>query len=149
LKSELLVCDKFLPAKKKDIMGQLHKHFMDEHVKVVLQSYEQGMIARAELEGILHIDKTFFFTLLIKVCKDPGSFSISNDREAPGRLSAEVERAISEELLQEKSLREDPQLLISGRNSKTLWDRLKIRASPSLQRPSLSTIEGGLLHSSP
>jgi hypothetical protein len=45
-------------------MGQLHKRFTVEQVKVLFQSYVQGTIVRAEVEEILQINKTRFFAIL-------------------------------------------------------------------------------------
>jgi hypothetical protein len=110
---------------KEDIMGQLHKRFTVEQVKLLLENYVKGTIMRAEVEEILQINKTRFFALLKEYRKDPGSFSIAYERQTPARLSAEVEAAIAEELLREKALVENPQLPISSYNYLAMRDRLK------------------------
>jgi hypothetical protein len=69
---------------------KFHKRFTVEQVKVLLQSYVQGTIARAEVEAILQINKTHFFAILKGYRQDPESFSIAYQRETPARLSAEV-----------------------------------------------------------
>jgi hypothetical protein len=106
-------------------MDQLHKRFTVEQVKVLLQSYEQGTIDRAEVEEIMQINKTRFFAILKEYRRDPESFSIAYERETPARLSAEVEATMAEELLREKALVEDPQLPISSYNYLAMRDRLK------------------------
>ena len=108
-------------------MGQLHKRFTVEQVKVLFQSYIQGTIARTEVEEILQVNKTRFFAILKGYRRDPESFSIAYERKTPARLSEQVEAAIAEELLREKALVEDPQLPISSYNYLAMRDRLKKR----------------------
>jgi hypothetical protein len=105
-------------------MGQLHKRFTVEQVKLLLESYLKGTIVRTEVEEIMQVNKTRFFTILKEYRKDPGSFSIAYERETPAQLSAEVEAAIAKELLREKALVENPQLPISSYNYLAMRDRL-------------------------
>jgi hypothetical protein len=105
-------------------MDQLHKRFTVEQVKVLLQSYTQRTIDRAEVEEILQINKTRFFALLKEYRQDPEKFSIVYARQTPGRLSAEAEAAIAQELLREKELVENPELPISSYNYTAIRDRL-------------------------
>jgi hypothetical protein len=79
------------------------------------------------VEEILQINKTRFFAILKEYRKDPASFSITYERETPARLSAEVEAAITKELLREKALVEDPRLPISSYNYLAMRDRLKAK----------------------
>ena len=106
-------------------MGQLHKRFSVEQVKMLLESYLHGTIVRVEVEEILQINKTRFFAILKEYRKDPGSFSITYERQTPARLSTEVEAAMAGELLREKALVEDPELPISSYNYLAIRDRLK------------------------
>ena len=106
-------------------MDQLHKRFAVEQVKVLLQGYLQGMIGRREVEEVLQVNKTRFFELLKEYRRDPEAFSIDYERSTPARLSAEVELAIQQELLQEKALVEDPELPIWDYNYSALRDRLR------------------------
>ena len=78
---------------KEVIMGQLHKRFSNEQVKLLLEGYVQSRIARAEVEGILEINKTRFFALVKEYRLAPGTFSLDYQRETPARLSPEVEAA--------------------------------------------------------
>ena len=57
-------------------MDQLHKRFSVEQVKVLLQGYLQGSLARSEVEEMLQINKTRFFELLKEYRQDPEAFSI-------------------------------------------------------------------------
>jgi hypothetical protein len=106
-------------------MDQIHKRFSVEQVKVLLQSYLQGTLSRAEVEEVLQVNKTRFFCLLKAYRRDPGAFSITYERATPSRLSAEVEAVLAAELLREKALVEDPELPISNYNYLAMQDRLK------------------------
>ena len=105
-------------------MDQLHKRFSNEQVKLLLQGYVQGRIARAEVEGILQINKTRFFALVKEYRQAPDTFSLDYQRETPARLSTEVEGAIAKELLREKELVENPKLPIGSYNYSAMRDRL-------------------------
>ena len=104
-------------------MDQLHKRFSSEQVKLLLQGYVQGRIARAEVEGILQINKTRFFALVKEYRQTPDGFSLEYQRETPARLSTDVEAAIAEELLREKKLVENPELPIGTYNLTGRWSR--------------------------
>lgn len=106
-------------------MGHLHKRFTNEQVKLLLNGYVQGRIARAEVEGILEINKTRFFALVKEYRRAPDTFSLEYQRDTPARLSAEVEAAIAKELLREKALVENPKLPIGSYNYSAIRDRLQ------------------------
>ena len=106
-------------------MDQLHKRFTAEQIKVLLQGYCQGNIARTDLQELLGIGKTRFFALLQEYRHDPDTFSIAYQRETPSRLSAEVEAEIERELQREQDLIENQDLPISTYNYSALRDRLK------------------------
>jgi hypothetical protein len=112
-------------SQKDASMDQIHKRFSVEQVKVLLQSYLQGTLSRAEVEEVLQVNKTRFFCLLKAYRRDPGAFSITYERATPSRLSAEVEAVLAAELLREKALVEDPELPISNYNYLAMQDRLK------------------------
>jgi hypothetical protein len=106
-------------------MGQLHKSFTDEQIKVLLQTYCQGKMRRADIQEILGISKTRFFALLKSYRQEPENFSIAYKRKSPAKLSAEVESEIEQALLREKEIVEDPDLPISGYNYTAIRDRLR------------------------
>jgi hypothetical protein len=106
-------------------MDQLHKRFSAEQVKLLLQRYSEGQMARNEIEAILRIGKTRFFALLKEYQQGPESFSVAYERSSPSRLSGEVEQAIEQELQREKKLVKDKRLPISGYNYSALRDRLR------------------------
>jgi len=105
-------------------MGQLHKSFTVEQIKVLLQRYSQGKIRRADIQEILSIGKTRFFALLKTYRQAPETFSIAYQRKSPAKLSAEVESEVEKALLREKEIVENPDLPISGYNYTALRDRL-------------------------
>jgi hypothetical protein len=105
-------------------MGQLHKRFTDEQIKVLFRGYCQGVLTRAEVQEMLGIAKTRFFALLKEYRQEPEAFSISYRRASPGKLSAAVEAEIKRALLQEKEMVDDRRLPISGYNYSALRDRL-------------------------
>ncbi len=105
-------------------MGQLHKSFTIEQIKVLLQRYSQGKIRRADIQEILGIGKTRFFALLKTYRQGPETFSIAYQRKSPAKLSAEVESEVEKALLREKEIIENPDLPISGYNYTALRDRL-------------------------
>ena len=106
-------------------MGQLHKRFTDEQIKVLLQTYCQGKMRRANIQEILGIGKTRFFALLQSYRQEPENFSIAYQRKSPAKLSTEVESEVEKALLREKEIVEDPDLPISGYNYTAIRDRLR------------------------
>lgn len=106
-------------------MEQLHRRFTVEQVKVLLQGYGQGTLARAEAEELLGIGKTRFFALLQEYRMDPQAFSLAYARETPARLSRSTERAIETELRREQQLVEDRRLPIFDYNYSAIRDRLQ------------------------
>ena len=127
LKSEPVVVD-FLQVDlmtRRNMMTQLHRRFTDDQVKVLLNGYCRGLLGRAEIQEMLDIGKTRFFTLLKVYRQDPEAFSVAYMRRTSGRLSAAVEMEIERELFREKAIIDDKRLPISGYNYSALRDRLK------------------------
>lgn len=106
-------------------MGQMHRRFTDEQIRVLFQGYCQGTLDRSEVQTMLGIGKTRFFFLVRRYRQDPAGFSIAYQRRTRARLSAQVEAEIKYELLREKKLVDDPRMPISGYNYTALRDRLK------------------------
>lgn len=105
-------------------MTQLHRRFTDDQVKVLLNGYCQGLLKRAEVQEMLGVGKTRFFSLVKAYQDDPEAFSVRYQRSSPRRLSAAVEAEIERELLREKAIVDDKRLPISGYNYSALRDRL-------------------------
>ena len=113
------------PKTKGITMTQVHKRFTEDQVKVLFQGYCQGNLSRLDVEEMLGIGKTRFFTLLKAYRCDAAGFSIAYQRATPGHLSAETEHRIEQELLREKALVDNPELPIHDYNYSALVDRLK------------------------
>jgi len=105
-------------------MGQIHKRFTADQVKVLLRGYCQGILDRPAIEETLRISKSTFFALLVEYRHNPDEFSLTYQRATPTRLPASAEREIEAELMLEKGLIEDPSLPISGYNYSAIRDRL-------------------------
>lgn len=105
-------------------MGQIHKRFTDEQVRLLMQSYDQGQLNRRELQELLDIGRSRFFALLKDYRRDPAEFSIDYQRATPARLSADMEAEMAQALLREKEIVEDHNLPISGYNYTAIKDRL-------------------------
>lgn len=106
-------------------MAQIHRRFTVEQVKMLLRGYIEGNLGRGEVEEMLGIGKTRFFALLKCYREDPATFQINYQRVSKGRLSAEVENRIEQELRREQALIEDPELPIHDYNYTALRDRLR------------------------
>ncbi len=103
-------------------MSQLHKHFSDEQIKLLFQSYCQGQISRTDLQEMIGIGKSRFFVLLKEYRRNPDRFSIAYQRKTYARISPEAETEIEKALLQEKAFVEDSDLPISGYNYSAMRD---------------------------
>lgn len=119
-------------------MGQIHKRFTAEQVKVLLRAYCQGVLDRPAIEDTLEISKSTFFVLLREYRHNPDGFSLAYHRETPPRLPASVEREIEKELMLDKGLIEDSGLPITTYNYSAIRDRLAKRNI----KVALSTIIG-------
>ena len=106
-------------------MGQLHKRFTDEQVKVLLQGYDEGKMRRAEIQEMLGIGKTRFFALVKQYREKGSAFSLAYERRTNPRLTAQTERMICTALLREREIIEDPDMPISGYNYSAIRDRLR------------------------
>lgn len=106
-------------------MSQIHKKFTVDQIIVLLSSYKNGNIGRAEIENTLGIGKTRFFALLKQYRDNPDSFSIDYQRQNKPRLSDATEEKIRKELQRDKDLVEDDELPIHSYNYAAVTDRLK------------------------
>ncbi len=106
-------------------MGQPHKRFSDQQIRLLFHGYCQGQLRRADLQDMLGIGKTRFFALLKRYRRDPAGFSLVYQRCMPAQLPTIVEAEIERALLREKEIVADPDLRISGYNYTALRDRLR------------------------
>ena len=105
-------------------MVQLHSRFSDEQVASFFQAFEQGLLDREEILGLLTISRARFFELLKSYRANPASFSIAYQRKNKNRLSSETEAAIENELLRDKGLIDNPDIPLTTYNYSALRDRL-------------------------
>ena len=106
-------------------MGQVHTRFTSAQVRFMFEAYVRGTMSRKEVQETLKVGKTRFFALVKEYRRDPQGFSVSYERESPGRLGPVAEAQIKHELLREKKLVDDPRLPIRNYNYSALRDRLK------------------------
>ena len=88
------------------------------------EAYDQGLLAREEVEELLGISRARFFDQLKTYRADRLNLSIAYRRQSKGRLPLETEAAIRSELLRDKELVEDPDIPISAYNYSALRDGL-------------------------
>jgi transposase len=106
-------------------MEQLHRRLTDEQIRLIYRNYCEGHLTRAEVQETLGVGKSHFFVLLKIYRQDPAGFSVSYQRQTPGKLTVEAEQVIRQELKREKELVDNPELPISSYNYTALQDRLK------------------------
>ena len=76
---------------------QLHKNFVDEQVKLLLESYMDKEIKINYILQILGIKRSRFFELLNRYKKDPDNFSIQYDRKMNRKIDPDIEKNIVKE----------------------------------------------------
>ena len=119
-------------------MAQLHKKFSDNQIKELIGRYLEGKIKRADIQKVLGIGKTRFFTLIKEYRQDPLTFSVDYVRKnATHKISIEIEDNIMAELAVEKNLITDPEVPLRSYNYSYIKDRLE---GVHGQKVSLSTI---------
>ncbi len=105
-------------------MGQIHKQFTAEQIKVLLRGYCQGTLGRSAIEETLGVVRSRFFALLKQYRRDPDKFSLAYRRESPPRLPVSAEREIEKELMSDRDLIDDSTLPIATYNYSAIRDRL-------------------------
>jgi hypothetical protein len=124
-------------------MGQVHKRFTAEQVKVLLKGYCQGALDRQAIEEILGICRSRFFVLLGEYRRNPDGFSLTYHRITPAKIPASVEKEIEKEIMLEKSLIEDRSLPITTYNYSAIRDRL-IKRDIKVSSPTIIARAKGL-----
>ncbi|MFA5430887.1 MAG: hypothetical protein WC329_07000 [Candidatus Omnitrophota bacterium] len=77
----------------------IHKRFTNEQVKDLMKRYEAGEVSRVNIETILEIGKSRFFTLIKAYRDNPESFDTRYNRRNPTRcITQKVEKRIIQEL---------------------------------------------------
>jgi len=119
-------------------MAQLHKKFSDNQIKELMGRYLENKIKRTDIQKVLGIGKTRFFSLVKAYREDPLTFSVDYIRKnATHKISLEIEESIMTELAVEKKLIIDPEIPLRSYNYSYIKDRL---SSVHGQKVSLSTI---------
>ncbi|MCM8820674.1 MAG: hypothetical protein NC932_01815, partial [Candidatus Omnitrophica bacterium] len=104
---------------------QLHKRFVDEQVKELLEKYITGEIELKYVLEILRIKRRRFFRLLQKYREGPKTFSIAYQRKKRTRsIKKEIERNILKELQMEKRLIEDKEIPVKKYNYSYVKDQI-------------------------
>lgn len=117
-------------------MGQIHKRFNSEQVKVILEAYCRGKLDRSSVEQTLGINKSRIFALLKQYRRGPEKFSVGYNRETSSRLPSDAEKKIRKELLLERGLIEDPNLPITSYNYSAIRDRL-LKSGSNVSLPTI------------
>ena len=104
--------------------SHLHKRYDSEFVGSILQKYVKKELSARQAMDILQIKRSRFFELVQKFVSDPNGFSITYKRESSGRISAELEEIIREELEKEKVLIEDQEIPIRNYNYSYIRDQI-------------------------
>jgi hypothetical protein len=119
-------------------MSQLHKRFISDQVKELLERYLKNEIKRKYIQEILGIKKRRFFMLLKEYKENPQRFTIQYQRTTPSRsISPNIEQNILKELAIEKKLIEDKEIPLRSYNYSYIKNRL---SKTYHQRVSLNTI---------
>jgi len=119
-------------------MSQLHKRFISDQVKELLERYLKNEIKRKYIQGILGIKRRRFFKLLKEYKENPQRFTIQYQRTTPSRsISPKIEQNILKELAIEKKLIEDKEIPLRYYNYSYIKNRLD---KTYHQRVSLNTI---------
>lgn len=117
---------------------QLHKRFVTEEVKMLLEKYLDEKVELIYILEMLGVERSRFFELLKQYRSDPDSFSIQYRRKRPTRKIAKgVERSIMNELTKEKKLIEDKEIPITFYNYSYTKDQIYQNYG---QKVALSTI---------
>ena len=104
--------------------NHLHKQYDSKFVGSILQKYVKKELSARQAMDILQIKRSRFFELVQKFVSDPNGFSITYKRKSSGRISAELEEIIREELEKEKVLIEDQEIPIRNYNYSYIRDQI-------------------------
>lgn len=104
----------------------IHRRFTDEHVKVLLDLYQQRVVSLEDALQRLGCGRSRFFVLLKRYRQDPPRFTITYPRHrAQHRLPATLDVVIRDELAKDQALIRDPQVALSGYNYAFVRDEVR------------------------
>lgn len=119
-------------------MSQLHKRFISDQVKELLERYLQNEIERNYIQGILGIKRRRFFILLKQYKENPQHFTVQYQRtRAPRTISPMIEQNILKELSIEKKIIQNKEIPLTSYNYSYIKDRLKATYHQKVSLPTI------------
>lgn len=103
---------------------QLHKKFVDEEIKSLLEKYLNNQIEMSHVLQILGIKKSRFFELLSEYKNNPEGFSIQYKRTTPKRIRKHLEKIIIKQLETEKEMIKNKDIPIKFYNYSYIKDQI-------------------------
>jgi len=103
---------------------QLHKKFLDEEVKSLLERYLSKEIKIEYILQILGIKRRRFFELLNEYRNNPDSFTIQYKRKIKRRIKKSLEKLILKELKKEKEMIENKEIPLRTYNYSYIRDQI-------------------------
>jgi len=117
---------------------QLHRKFLDEQVKALLERYVSKEIKINYILEILGIKRSRFFILLKEYKKEPKTFSIAYSRKRKTRrIGKKIERNIIKELSKEKELIMDKDIAVKSYNYSYIRDQLCDKYGQKVSLPTI------------
>lgn len=118
-------------------MSQLHKNFITEQVKELLDRYIQGAVDRKHLQDVLGIKKRRFFDLVKAYRKNPETFSIDYSRKTPKRIAEDIEQNIIKELKIDQKIIKDKNNPLDRYNYSYIKNRLEKEYKQKVSLPTV------------
>lgn len=116
---------------------QLHKKFLDEEVKSLLESYLSKEIEMTYVLQILGIKRSRFFELLDEYRNNPDGFTIQYKRKTKRRIKRSLEKAILKELGKEKEMIENKDISIRTYNYSYIRDLIFEKYKEDVSLPTI------------
>lgn len=119
-------------------MSQLHKRFLSDQIKELINRYLLNEIERKYIQEILGIKKSRFFKLLKQYKENSTDFTIQYQRTTPPRIIApEIEHNILKELAIEKKIIQNKEVPLTSYNYSYIQDRLKGQYHQKVSLPTI------------
>ena len=106
-------------------MSQIHKRFIPDQVKELLERYLKNQMERKYIQEILGIKRRRFFMLVKQYKENPQHFTIQYERNTPPRISQDIEQNILKELSIEKEIIHNKEIPLKSYNYSYIRDRLR------------------------
>lgn len=119
-------------------MGQIHKNFTDEQVKVLMERYLKKEVTRIYLQEILGIKRRRFCVLVKEYRQNPVGFSIQYQRRRATRtISLATESNILKELKFEQKLIKDKDVPLKSYNYSFIQNQLQTKFNQKVSLPTI------------